>query len=379
MNSPFAIKSFADLLSLHAAEQVSNKSSDDDANRDHAAVNFVDSMVQAIVINRASGTSLALPVVRASKTRTRRPYNEPNKKRQKYGAGAMIWTNPVDGTSCRLTPYMSQWYNYYIKNPPVDDTRFLRKFCRRFRVPHAYFVELTTEIEGEEAFLAWREGSTNCYGVPATPILLLLLAVLRYLGRAWTLDDLSENTCTSQEIIRKFLHAFLDFASTTLYQRYVLSPSCADDARQHMAEYSDAGFPGAVGSTDATHIILERVPNKHRQAHLGFKSTHTARAYKITVNHRCHILATTTGYPARWNNKTLAIFDFFMQDLHEGKILDDIEFNLYEHNHSGGVVLQRYRGGWLLVDNGCLAQQLSPQSRQATVERRFAFQDGWSL
>jgi hypothetical protein len=93
-----------------------------------------------------------------------------------------------------------------------------------------------------------------------------------------------------------------------------------------MAEYSDAGFPGEVGSTDATHIILERVPNKHCQAHLGFKSTHTARAYNITVNHRRRILATTTGHPARWNNKTLAIFDPFMQGLHEGKILlDDLE------------------------------------------------------
>jgi hypothetical protein len=33
-----------------------------------------------------------------------------------------------------------------------------------------------------------------------------------------------------------------------------------------MAENSDAGLPGAVGSTDATHILLERVPNKHCQA-----------------------------------------------------------------------------------------------------------------
>ena len=123
-----------------------------------------------------------------------------------------------------------------------------------------------------------------------------------------------------------------------------------------MADYSDAGFPGAVGSTDATHVILERVPNKHRQSHLGFKSTHTARAYNITVNHRRRILATTTGYPARWNDKTLATFDPFMQGLHEGKILDDVHFNLYAYNDLGEVVSQRYRGGWLLVDNGYLAR-----------------------
>ena len=62
MKSPFTNQSFADLLMLHA-EQVSDKSSDDDASDHHAVVDFVDSMVQAIVINRASGTSLALPAV----------------------------------------------------------------------------------------------------------------------------------------------------------------------------------------------------------------------------------------------------------------------------------------------------------------------------
>ena len=104
-----------------------------------------------------------------------------------------------------------------------------------------------------------------------------------------------------------------------------------------MAEYSDAGFLGTVGSTDVTHIILERaVPKKHRQAHLGFKSIHTVRAYNITVNHRHRILATTTGYPARWwNDKTLASFDPFMQGLHEGKVLDDIHFDLYAYDDSG--------------------------------------------
>jgi hypothetical protein len=96
MKSPFTNQSFAESLSLHA-EQVSDKSSDDDAT-DHAVVDFVDSMVQAIVINRASGTSLALPaVVRTINTSTRRPTNQPTKKKRKHGSGAMIWTNPCFG------------------------------------------------------------------------------------------------------------------------------------------------------------------------------------------------------------------------------------------------------------------------------------------
>jgi hypothetical protein len=117
-----------------------------------------------------------------------------------------------------------------------------------------------------------------------------------------------------------------------------------------------AGFPGAVGSTDATHVILERVSNCNRQAHLGFKSSHTARAYNITVNHRRQILSTTSGHPARWNDKTLQLFDPFMEQIHEGMILDDLIFQLYSLNAEGMVVKRNYQGGWLLVDNGYLSR-----------------------
>ena len=189
--------------------------------------------MKAITTNCSSSNTHNKSVIFPRNTHriTTRSRRQPPKKRRKYGSGAMIWTNPVDGSSCRLTPYMSQWYNYYIKNPPFDDHRFLRKFRIRFRVPYSYFVELAAELEDTEDFRTWKLGSTNCQGVPATPIPLLLLAVLRYLGRAWTHDDLSESTCTNQERVRRFLHKFLEFGRTTLYQRYVLSPSCADEAR----------------------------------------------------------------------------------------------------------------------------------------------------
>ena len=138
----------------------------------------------------------------------------------------------------------------------------------------------------------------------------------------------------------------------------MLTPSCAEEASKHMPEYTDAGFPGVVGSTDTTHIILERVPNKQRQSYLlGFKSTTQQGPSTFLVNHnRCQILATTAGDLARWNIKTLASFVPIMQGLHEGKILDDVYFNLYADNDLGEVVTQRYCGGWLLVDNGYLAR-----------------------
>jgi hypothetical protein len=95
-----------------------------------------------------------------------------------------------------------------------------------------------------------------------------------------------------------------------------------------------AGFPRAIGSTDATHIMLKRVLYCLRQTHIGFKMSHTARTYNTTANHCRQILATTSGHPTRWNDKTLALFDNFMTDLKDGIIIDDIF--LFVRVNSGG-------------------------------------------
>jgi hypothetical protein len=146
-----------------------------------------------------------------------------------------------------------------------------------------------------------------------------------------------------------------------------------------MKEYQLAGFPGAVGSTDATHIMLEKVQYRFRQAHLGFKMTHTARTYNITVNHRRRILSTTRGHPARWNDKTLALFDDFMQMLHEGRILSDVVFELYAHNAMGDVVKQNTaEHGYWLITVILLMQRRYHRLRQQPVSQRSDFLHGLS-
>ena len=82
-----------------------------------------------------------------------------------------------------------------------------------------------------------------------------------------------------------------------------------------------AGFPGVVGSSDATHHdVLESVQCKHRQSHLGFKMTNKACTYNITVIHRWNFLSTTRGHPAHWNDKALSLFDPFMSKLYSEEI-----------------------------------------------------------
>jgi hypothetical protein len=214
-------------------------------------------------------------------------------------------------------------------------------------MPYNCFLGLVELANQSNLFSRWQQGRVDAAKKPATSLPLLVLCSLRYLGRGWTFDNLSENTGISEEVIRVFFHRFITFGSTVLYEKYVVAPVTSDDANVHSIEYCKAGLPGCIGSTDATHIPLERVEYRLRQNHLGFKMSHTARTYNITVNHRRCILSTTTGHPARWNDKTLILFDDFVVGLHEGRTLNDFTFELLEKDARGNIVSSKYRGPWL--------------------------------
>jgi hypothetical protein len=105
----------------------------------------------------------------------------------------------------------------------------------------------------------------------------LLLGTLRYLGRGWTFDDLEESTYISRDVHRCFFHKFCAKGAKVLSLMYVKVPKTLQDLRACEKEYSAAGFPGCVGSTDATHIPLEKLSFGLRQGHLGYKMSSTAQ------------------------------------------------------------------------------------------------------
>ena len=121
-----------------------------------------------------------------------------------------------------------------------------------------------------------------------------------------------------------------------------------------MHEYTMAGFPGCIGSADATHITLEKCWAKLGNMHKGGKSAHTTRAFNITVNHRRRILYSTKGYPGRWNDKTLVQYDRLLRGIRDGSLLEDLDFKLYEEAN-GDIQVHLYRGPWVMVDNGYLS------------------------
>jgi hypothetical protein len=135
-------------------------------------------------------------------------------------------------------------------------------------------------------------------------------------------------TLISRDVHRNFFHQFVKFGAKVLYPLYVSAPRTEQELRDCEEEYAIAGFPGCIGSTDATHIPLVKVCFSLRQAHLGGKSKSTTRTYNFTCNHRRQILHTTSGHPGRWNDKTLVQFDSFMADLRDRAMHENMSFEL---------------------------------------------------
>jgi hypothetical protein len=250
------------------------------------------------------------------------------KTTRKKAAELKFFTDPITGNCCPMTPKLSSWWIWYIQDPKPESIQGAKMFRSRFRLPYASFVQLLQMLRerGGGLFKRWTappsEGphfgddaairNTTTSSRVASPLPLLLLGSLRYLGRGWTFDDLEESTYIHKEVHRVFFHQFIEFGASHLYPIYVKMPDSIQELKECEMAYKMAGFPGCIGSTDATHIPLERVAYVDRQNHLGFKSSTTTRTYNLTVNHKRQILHSTTGHPGRWNDKTLVRFDHYM-------------------------------------------------------------------
>jgi DDE superfamily endonuclease len=280
------------------------------------------------------------------------------------------------GKKIILRPRQTVWYLMYVENPTLDDEQFNQKFRRRFRMAHTTFKRLVERVKRDPLFMRWRPNVTDCFGSRASPIELLLLGALRYLGRGLTFDDLEEFTAIHEETHRQFFHKFIEFGSTTFYDKMVKFPTNAQEYEKSKHLYDIGGLTGAGFSTDATNVVMWRCSHNLRQANMGFKQSHPARTYNLTSDHSHRILHSTRGHPSRWNDKTLAHFDYFISSIHQGKILQDVIFHLYSWEGAVGssrVETTKYNGAWGLVDNGyhrwSCTQAPSKRATQRTEQR----------
>ena len=228
-----------------------------------------------------------------------------------------------------------------------------KKYQNRFHMPYPSYKELLDQIKSDNRFKRWCGHKWN--GKKSSPVELLLLELLRYLGRGWMSNDIKEQTAIMCDVHCAFFHNFVDFGSTTLYSMHVLAPVNLAEAQSNMAEYTDAGFPGCVGASECTHITTERCEYNLENNHLSAKIRHTTCTFNLTCNHRRRILHTTRGGPGCWNDMTMVRFDTFLTDIRAGKILADNEFELLSYDKEGKVVTVWYNCVYVIVDNGYLA------------------------
>ena len=158
--------------------------------------------------------------------------------------------------------------------------------------------------QSNELFDRWCGYKSNNKKV--TPVELLVLGSLRYLGRGWTFDDIEESTAIDNEVHCRFFKVFIQLGSTALYQKLVITPFDLPTANANMYEYSQAGFPGCVGSCDCTHIVTKWCEYNLKNNHLGAKNSLATRTFNLTCNRHRRILHTTNGGPGRWNDQSMA-------------------------------------------------------------------------
>jgi hypothetical protein len=77
---------------------------------------------------------------------------------------------------------------------------------------HRCFQELAAMLANSPLFQRWREGKSDAFDQPRTPLPLLVLCCLRYIGRG-TFDHLSYNRGISDEIIRVFFTNLLSLVA----------------------------------------------------------------------------------------------------------------------------------------------------------------------
>jgi hypothetical protein len=255
---------------------------------------------------------------------------EPPKKRRKSKRSVKTlrpYYFDNDGNVVYLLPTQTFWYLMYVKSPPLCDKKFHHKFRRRFRMPYETYRSLLDRLEVCDIFGRWY--GKDATGTDPSPIELLLLSALRYLGRGLTFDDLEEYTAISEETHRQFFHKFIHYGRTILYPEFVYYLANKEEYKSCEHEYGMGGLPGCGFSSDATFVIMWNCSHNLKQAHMGFKNTNPARTYNICINHRRWILNSTPEHASRWNDKTLAYFDTFLFGIRDNRILQDVTFDLY--------------------------------------------------
>ena len=316
---------------------------------------------------------------RKNNKKRRRTFNETlsSKKKRRNSSRSVkrykLLVRDTDGSLRVIRPEDTLWYLLYVNQPPHNE-RMLQQFRRRFRIPYESFLSLSEDIRNDPGFSQWSR--PDAVGDRPMNIKLLLLGCLRYIGRAWTYDDIYEANGISICTNRQFILCFVNYGSTVLFKKWVIDARINRQLTEQQSIFAQAGFNGCVGSSDGTHVPMLKCTQWASNSNKGFKLNVPARTYNVTVDHSRRILHSTTGHPGTWNDKTLILFDEYICGVHGGTVHHDYIFHLYEKDDEGNIVEIAYQGVWFIVDNGYLSWSCTiPPSANGTTYEIIRFSE----
>ena len=103
------------------------------------------------------------------------------------------------------TPQDSLWWvNYAVFPSGLLIICQKMNFKRRYRISYESWKDFVEKVDDSHILKRWRCGATDVAGRLASPLELLSLGALKYLGRKFTFDDLEEITFISERTRGRF-------------------------------------------------------------------------------------------------------------------------------------------------------------------------------
>lgn len=118
--------------------------------------------------------------------------------------------------------------------------------------------------------------------------------MLHVLGRGNCFDDVAKSSLMNRQTAEKNFHVFRKHVSADLWKSWVHRFPVGEELKDVESRYSQLGYPGAVGSSDCTHVACGRCSlSEARTAGAGKEAGHTELEDEAAVD------ATATPCPDR--------------------------------------------------------------------------------
>jgi hypothetical protein len=244
----------------------------------------------------------------------------------------------------RRVDYWSTPWGIMLRDKRLEDERseVAKIFRLRFRIPFLLFRDVLLPTFREKNIFP-DQGNHRV----RVPLEFKILASLRILGRGNCVDDISELSHIPNSSVLHYFHRFVDGFVECCYDEFVRMPE-GEDLAQVMEMYSVLGFPGAVGSMDATHVRLGKCPNSYIPVCKG-KEGYPSLAWMCVVDHSKEFRYVGEFVFGATPDKSMCNTDPFLNEVEGGKYRDTRFFTLDDQGK-----LQACRGGYFITDAGMI-------------------------